>query len=192
MYHNRVKGVGGGFSTPSDREFGSLSGPLNVQQKASPAHFSFGMNTGLSYVLEAAAKNYGEANGFILNFEDGKSTLATLTRTHRIVAGGGYSGCIYSVYSAGHGKYKCIHTARPAGANPAQYINQLHQYAAQQHWQLIHEIPTAGLAGNNGCVTTFFLTRVSYNINPVMVRTVRLQLNSRGISVGRDRWNDPG
>lgn len=195
LYHNRVKGVGGGFTSVSTgviRESATLSAPLNVSQNAQPVRFSFGLNSNFSMLIDVDKKDYAEANGFALMFEDGKSTLATINRAHRIVAGGGYSGCMYSVYSAGLGNYKCIHTARPGGANPDRYLVQLRQYAAAQNWNLIHEIPTAGLAGNNGCVTTFFLTRVSYNVHPVMVRTVRLQLDARGVSVGRHRWSDQG
>jgi hypothetical protein len=194
LYHNRVRGVGGGFAAlgrMSEREFGTVSAAHHVERKASPARFSFGMNSSFSLVIDVDAADYPAANGFVLFFEEALSTVATLTRAHRIVGGGGYSGCLYSVYRTPTGDFKCVHTARPGTANANTYVNELQQYAALQHWVLIRAIPTAGLAGNNGCVTTFFLTRVSYNVNPVVVRTVRLQLNANGLSVGRDRWNDP-
>jgi hypothetical protein len=193
LYHNEVRGVGGGFNMLGTRvipEYGTLSGADHVKQYASPAHFSFGMRD-FKYIIDVDPADYPQANGFALFFDDGWSTLATLTRAQRIAGGGGYSGCLYSVYNVGNGQFKCVHTARPNAADPDVYVNQLRNYAHAQHWVLVHEVPTIGGVGVNGCVTTFLMTRISYTLNPVRVRTVRLRLDRFGFSVGRDRWDDP-
>lgn len=193
LYHNTVRGVGGGFAEMgrrTEKEYGTVSAPHHIERKASPGKFSFNLKN-FSLVIDVEAADYPAANGFVLFFEEDLSTVATITRTHRIVGGGGYSGCMYSVYNVGNGEFKCFHTARPGGANADTYLNELRNYAAAQNWVLIHEVPTVGLAGVGGCVTTFVLTRVSYTLNPVVVRTVRLALDRNGMSVRRDRWNTP-
>ena len=133
------------------------------------------------------------ADGHYLWFEDGWSTVATLTRNQPIVVGGGYSGCLYSVYHAGAGVYKCVHTARPSGVDSETFVGGLRAYAQDQGWTLVHEVTTVTEADNgigiNGCVTTFLATRVDYTINPSpMVRTVRLRQDNLGDSVGQHRY----
>jgi len=133
----------------------------------------------------------GTANGMYLFFEDGWSTVATLNRSQRIVAGGGYSGCLYSVYSTGTGDYKCVHTARPNGPLLDTFVTGIRAYAAEQRWTLVHEVPSIGGVGVGGCVTTSFVTRVSYTINPTpIVHTVRLRENVQGLTVGQTRFMD--
>jgi hypothetical protein len=176
------------MGTRSERESAPVSDPDHIVQKASPGKFSFGLKN-FSLVIDVEAADYPAANGFVLFFEDAWSTVATITRAHRIVGGGGYSGCMYSVYNAGGGQFKCFHTARPGGVNADTYLNYLRVYAAAQNWQLIHEVPTVGVTAPGQ--TVFTLTRVSYTVNPVKVRTVRLVLNQQGMSVRRDRWNTP-
>lgn len=193
LFHNRVRGVGRGFGQlerQNEREWGDISDADHVIRKATPAKFSFGM-TNFSMVIDCDAADYPQANGFALMFEDAKSTVATITHAHRIVAGGGYSGCLYSVYRTPTGDFKCVHTARPGGANVNTYTTALAHYANTQNWVLVHAVPTAGAAQVAGCVTTFCLTRVSYTMNPVIVRTVRLRLDRNGFSVRRHRWNTP-
>ncbi len=172
----------------------TLSEFYRVTEAATPILVTVG--DGPDHNFNMASSTLTAGNGFYLFFEDGWSTVATLTRQQRIVAGGGYSGCLYSVYDAGGGVYKCIHTARPNGAMSDAYVAGIRGYAADQRWRLIHEVPTIadahGGAGVNGCVTTFLVTRVSYTVQPKpVVRTVRLRHNVQGYSVGRDRWDTP-
>jgi hypothetical protein len=136
------------------------------------------------------------ANGFHLAFDEDWSTVATLTRQHRIVVGGGYSGCLYSVYHDGHGNYKCVHTARPAGVRSDAFVVGIRTYARDRRWTLVHEVPTVADgtsgAGIGGCVTTFLATRVSYTTAPTpIVRTVRLRQDAQGRSVHQDRFETP-
>lgn len=192
LYHNRAKGVGGGFGELGARaisEEAVISAPHHLKTLAQPAIFSFNMKN-FSFVIDVTRSTKPASNGSALFFEDGQSTMATITRAHRIVGGGGYSGCMYSVYKAPGGEFKCVHTARPSGANADKYLNELRTYAGLQGWTLVHEVPTVGLIDGN-CTTVFCLTRVSYTINPVVVRTVRLGLDRTGFSVTRHRWNTP-
>lgn len=196
LYHNRSRGFSGAgyVQAAAAEEQGELSGFCHVTQYATPITLTAGAAPNNYFQMQRAPRV--NANAFYLLFEEGKSTLATLTRAHRIVIGGGYSGCLYSVYHTGRGDYKCIHTARPGGPNADTYVQALRLYARDQRWTLIHEVPTVtdGVSGVgiNGCVTTFLATRVSYTTNPrPIVRTVRLRQDSQGNSVDRHRWETP-
>jgi hypothetical protein len=148
------------------------------------------------YFIKVARAPLNTANGFLLSFEDNYSTIATLTRAHPYVVGGGYSGCLYSVYHDGHSEFKCVHTPRPLTAKLDAYVEGIRAYARDRHWTLVHEVSTIKDAhsgpGINGCVTTFMATHVKYIINPrPMVFTVRLRQNAQGVSVGQYRVTTP-
>lgn len=172
----------------------TLSGMYRVQEQATAVMLTKGGGPDNNYSMVASTVLAG--NAFCLFFEDQWSTLATVTRDQRVVAGGGYSGCLYSVYDAGGGAYKCIHTARPSGTMADEYVKGLRRYAADKRWTLIHEVPTVadaqGGAGVNGCVTTYLVTRVDYTVVPKpTVSTVRLRHDNQGNSVRADRWDTP-
>lgn len=193
LYHRRAIGIfGGGFvMSRGFEQDGVLNQASRVQKYATPVTLSADTDR---FRVVRGARN--DTNAYYLGFVDGMSTIATLTRHHRIVVGGGYSGCLYSVYHDGRGSYKCVHTARPGGANADTYVGLLRAYAATNGWTLVHEIPTVTDAvsgvGINGCRTTFLATRVSYTINPrPVVRTVRLRQDSQGNSVHQARWETP-
>ena len=192
LYNRRSAGLtGAGMlgATGGATIFNTLSQFYRVKMEARPVTVSFG--GGPNHLTHFAAAPIGTANGMYLFFADDWSTVATLNRSQRIVAGGGYSGCLYSVYSTGNGDYKCVHTARPNGASRDAYVAGIRAYAADQHWTLVHEVPSTGGVGVNGCVTTSFVTRVSYTIAPTpIVRTVRLRENAQGLTVGQTRFMD--
>ncbi len=153
---------------------------------------------GVDNALNLAGKRVeGEGNGYCLYFNEVQSTVSPLTRTHRTVAGGGYSGCLYSVYYIGGGEYRCIHTPRPGGANAEAWVAGIRGYAADQRWQLVHEVPTVSEPGDggaqvDGCITTYIVTRVSYTVAPnPIVRTVRLRHDAQGRTVRARRWETP-
>jgi hypothetical protein len=198
LYHNHSRGVQGvGYlaATRIIQEQAVLSPTHRVKEFATPITLAVG--GGPDNIISVDHADMNTAMGFALFFEDARSTIATLTRAHRIVVGGGYSGCLYSVYHAGRGVYICVHTARPAdGRDPDRYVFALREYADDQRWTLVHEVPTRndGVSGPgiNGCVTTFLATRVSYTVQPKpVVRTVRLRQDNQGLSVGWDRWETP-
>jgi hypothetical protein len=196
LYRGRSRGFRGvGFvNAAAFEEQADLHHSLYVQQYATPITLAVG--AGPEHYFNMARATRVAANAFYLGFVDGKSTVATLTRAHRIVVGGGYSGCLYSVYHAGAGVYKCVHTARPNNAFMEAYVEGLQLYAQSMRWTLVHAIPTRndGIsgAGIGGCVTTFLATRVSYTVNPnPIVRTVRLRQDAQGNSVHQDRWETP-
>jgi len=196
LFHNRSRGFRGVglLGTVAPLQTATLNGMFRVKQQATPVTVTDG--GGPEHFFNLAAAPLHTANAFYLFFEDAWSTVATLTRQHRIVVGGGYSGCLYSVYHAGAGVYKCIHTARPSGTMSNEYVAGIRAYAAAQRWTLIHEIPTITDAtsgvGINGCVTTLLATRVSYTVQPnAVVRSVRLRQDNQGRSVGQHRWETP-
>ncbi len=195
LYHNRMQGVGGmgvwGARGSSEEKI--FSGAYRVKSSSRPITVSVGDAPANRLAMDDAPT---DGNGRYLFFDDDSSCTGLLTRTHRIVVGGGYSGCLYSVYDVGGGEYQCVHTPRPNTAKKEDFVMALRAYAKDKGWVLIHEVPTVadaqGGVGVNGCVTTFLATRVSYTVAPTpMVRTVRLRLNSMGLSVGRDRWETP-
>jgi len=191
LYRNRAK-VGSGVcyvGTGVPLQTTTLSNFHRVAQRATPITFAPGAAP--DHLFTMARADLAAANAFYLFFEDGWSTVATLNRAHRVVVGGGYSGCLYSVYNAGGGDFKCVHTARPSGPHADSCVDGIRLYARDQGWTLVHEVPTVGAAGVGGCVTTFLATRVSYSVMPnPKVRTVRLRQNMLGRSVAQDRWQD--
>jgi hypothetical protein len=194
LFHNRARRVlgMGTLGAQGPQLVATLSDFYRVTEAATAISTTVGGPPDNSISVVAAPLN---GNGFGLFFQEDWSTVATLTRTHRTVLGGGYSGCLYSVYFAGAGVYKCVHTARPNGATSDAFVAGIRGYAADRGWRLVHEIRTVtdefdGGAGVGGCVTTFFVTRVSYTIAPTpIVRTVRLRQDAQGYSVSRRRWN---
>lgn len=136
-------------------------------------------------------------NGHQLGFQADLTTIATLTRERNICISPGYSGCLFSVYER-NGEYKCCHTSRALGDGDV-YVNELRQFAQNHNWNLVHEVPTRtdnlnGVQnGSNisGCVATIIVCRISYTINPIRVRTVRLRMNNQYISIHRARWVTP-
>lgn len=196
LYHNRSRGFRGVglLGTVAPLQTATLNGMFRVEQQATPITVTVGPGPDNFFNVVNAPLN--TANAFYLFFHDAWSTVATITRQHRIAVGGGYSGCLYSVYHAGGGVYKCVHTARPSGTMSDEYVRGIRAYAAAQRWTLIHEVPTISDAhsgiGINGCVTTFLATRVSYTVQPnPTVRTVRLRQDSQGRSVGQFRVETP-
>jgi hypothetical protein len=198
LFSNRSRGVRGLTWVAGQgalEEGATLHPTYRVREAATPITLAVGGAPEFFFNADRAPKQ--TANGYCLCFEDKWSTVAMLTREHRIVVGGGYSGCLYSVYHAGGGVYMCVHTARPSdGLNADRYVALLRHYAQDQGWTLVHEVPTAndGVsgAGINGCVTTSFATRVGYTVWPnTVVQTVRLRENAQGLSVRRDRWETP-
>jgi hypothetical protein len=159
--------------------------------------------TGVSVTIDGnkfrvAKPNLGQnRHGYVLGYAEGTASIATLTRAHgRICVSPDYSGCLFSVYHY-NGTYKCCHTARDDGDNDV-HVLALRAYAALQNWVLVHEVPTRndnlnGPNGTqvNGCNTTLVVTRISYSINPNVVRTVRLRMNYRYQSIHRVRWTTP-
>lgn len=151
-----------------------------------------GISAGPPQTLSATdSPMWGDAQ--YLMFQLDWSTVADLTRTHRAVVGGGYSGCLYSVYKTQDGKFKCVHTSRSSDVALSDgLVAGLRSYAADQRWTLIHEVPTIGLVENAltgggvpGCRTVFLATRVDYTITPTpVVNTVRLAQDANGRTVG--------
>jgi hypothetical protein len=143
--------------------------------------------------LTFAEGNKENSDGYHLGYDEGWSTVATITRSHTIVISENFSGCLYSVYHTGNGDYKCFHTSRPAGADSDLYVKILRDYARGHRWTLIHEIPTAADGrsgvGINGCTQTTVATHVKYTVAPrPQVHTIRVRLNSQNRSVHQHRW----
>jgi hypothetical protein len=199
--HNRTAMGIGMTCQGGGEQSATLSDGHFVTELATPVTVSFGAAPNYRVTFTAGARN--ATNGYYLFYQDGWSTVATLTRVHRIGASGDFAGCLYSVYHDGTGRYKCVHTSRPSGSKSETYVKHLRKYAADQGWTLVHEIPTTGglptkrFFGRNrpgvpGCQGTFIVTRVSYTVAPKpIVRTIRLRLNNQNLSVAQDRWDTP-
>jgi len=194
LHVNRLRGIG---RRPLDGliDVAHQSRKLNkfcrVREAAGLVTFSYGDSPDYKLNMDLAGTydvpDYRTAHGFYLYYAPGWSTVATLTRAHCAVAAGGFSGCLYSVYKAGNGEYKCVHTDRPGNEYSEAFVKGIHSYAERMRWQLLYEVPTAGLQGVNGCTAVWFVSQVDYTIQPEpIVWTVRLQLDKANLSVARD------
>lgn len=176
--------LGTGILGASSKDFEKdLNGFYRVKELGSAVTVGFDGDGSVRVTKSSKA----DANGVVLWFEDAFSTVVTLNRQVPIALGGGYSGCLYSVYATGTGEFKCVHTARPGNAMSDDFVKGLRDYARDQRWTLVHEVPTVGAAGVAGCVTTFMVSRADYTVHPAAtVRTVRLRQNAQGRSVAQD------
>ena len=84
------------------------------------------------------------------------------------------------------GVFKCAHISRP-GTNSDRLVGLMAAYATSQGWTEIRAVPTVGLIGNNGCTG---IICASYLITNVRIETIRLEINSVGLIVGKTRWID--
>lgn len=189
LQHRRLKGIRGVLNGIP------YSNQINTQHRIKLATTSIKVTKGSppnSY-LTFSETSLADADGFHLGYDEGWSTVATITRSHQVVISENFSGCLYSVYHTGKGEYKCFHTSRPAGSDSDLYVKILRDYARGHRWTLIHEIPTiadgrSGV-GINGCTQTTVATRVKYTVSPrPQVHTIRVRLNSQNRSVHQHRW----
>ena len=194
LYTNAAHSVYGlPATTESFDENATLDAERKIKERATRVTISIKENK--FWVAKPDAEH--KQHGFVLGFEDKFTTVATLSRGFgRICVSPDYSGCLFSVYEH-NGTYKCCHTARGLGDKDV-HVHALREYAANQHWDLVHEVPTINDNLNgangievNGCKATLVVTRISYNINPPVVRTVRLRMNSQYLSIHRVRWTTP-
>ena len=126
-------------------------------------------------------------NGNYLHYADGFSTIANMDVNRRLVVSGNFSGCMYKIFDAGQGAFKCAHIARPGGANSDSLVQLIDIYAGQYGWTPIRSIPTVGLIGTNGCKEVIVLSRLITNTR---IETARLQVNNQGLIVAKDVWAD--
>jgi hypothetical protein len=191
LYRRRIQGVRKNLFARGASDARVISANHKMQYATTPVTVAIDGVAAPIFLNAPAAGNPAAANGVYLFFEDGWSTMADLTRACRIAVGGDYAGCLYSVFDVGGGTYKCIHTARPSGVNAEASVALMANYAMQQGWRLVHQVPTKGLVGQNGCDLIYIATRVSYTVAPrPVVRTARVQLNQQSLIVGVDRWED--
>ncbi len=156
-----------------------------------------------TFTTPAPANLHDRGRGRWLGYAPDWTTFAVANRDCKIVAGRHYRGCLYGVYYTGGGNFVCTHTSRSLPSNVRgasgnalvgleHWVVRLKRYALDRNWQLIHEIPTAGVAnGVVGVDNIGFVTRIMYNINPVEVRTVRVLFNNAGLFIGRHRVDTP-
>ena len=61
-------------------------------------------------------------------------------------------------------------------------------YARQSGWTEIQSVPTAGLVTVAGCTEVYVVSQLFFNQR---IDTIRLQLNSQGLVVGRTLYSTP-
>ena len=134
----------------------------------------------------ASALNSIDFNGSYLHYDAAWSTIANMDVNRRIIVSGNFSGCMFKVYQVSPGVFKCAHISRP-GTNSDQLVTSMAAYATAQGWTEVRAVPTAGLIGSDGCTG---VVCVSYLITNVRIETIRLQINSLGLIVGKTMWVD--
>ncbi len=197
IYHRNVNGFG---IAPANEPIGiTLSDREHIEEMSDPTILGFG--AGVVPRLTFAPVGPGVvANAKVLHYKDHWSTTATANRDCRIVVSRDYRGCLYSVYYTGKGNFVCVHTSRPLSAPTDRadirvgvdhYVVLLLRYALDRDWKLVHQVPTAGVAAQQGLqgINGFgFVTRIHSNINPVEVRTVRVAYDAQSLFLARDRF----
>lgn len=198
LHHNRatsVRGCGTVEATAYQKQ-AVVSARSHIEQRSSAVKVTVDGANAAWFRVDKTAPGTGR-NGYQLGFEVDKTTIAILSRRRNICISPGYSGCLFSVYER-NGEYMCCHTSRALGDGD-RYVNELRQYAQRHHWTPVQEVPTRtdhlnGIQNGsniNGCVATMIVCRISYTINPNIVRTVRLRMNNQFLSIHRARWVTP-
>jgi len=181
-----VTGVGGmpDSSTAVENE---ISGTCRVKYKYSDAAATL---SGTNRLSCAAAANGAQVNGRYLFFQDDWTTAADMDATHTIVVSGKFSGCMWKVFRAGVGLYKCVHIARPGGAGSDALVNLISQGTAVQHkWVEVQSIPTTGMI-QPGVTNEVFLVS-QYHPAASRIKTVAIAVNSQGLVVNHVYHDDP-
>ncbi len=187
-----VRGIGFVGARSYD-ETATLDAPRHIEKKATAVKVTeevFGLLN--FYRVDKTAPGTGR-DGWVLGYEVGGTTVATLNHNRPICVSPDYSGCLFSVYEH-NGHYKCCHTAGAQNDGDV-HVHALQAYAVLQNWVLVHEVPTRtdNLNGHNGsningCVTTVVVTRIGYHVGGNIVRSVRLRMNNQSQSIHRTRW----
>lgn len=140
------------------------------------------------------AERSSDFNGNYVHYADGFATAGAMDMNRPLVVSGNFSGCLWKVYRAPpegvtdgrYAGYKCVHIARPGGANSDALVIKVNAYAQTAGWTEIHAVPTAGFLPPQGeimMVTQFFPN--------VRIDTVRLQISNAGIIVGKTLFSTP-
>ena len=132
--------------------------------------------------LGCTSSNGQNTNGNYLFFEDDWSTVAEMDATHPLVVSGKFSGCLWKVFRSGVGQYKCVHIARPGGAESDALVDLITQGTAVQHqWVEIQAIPTTGMIQPGVTNEVFIVSQ--YLPATGRIKSVALAVNNQGLVV---------
>ena len=183
LNNGSIVGVGASPSSDLENNFRVISDTHKV--KYSFVHMKASIS-GTNKLIMAAAMMSIDFNGSYLHYDAAWSTIANMDVNRRIIASGNFSGCMFKVFKASAGAFKCAHISRP-GTDADRLVGLMDNYAASQGWTEVRAVPTVGLIGTNGCTG---IICVSYLITNGQIQTIRLQVNSLGIIVGKTMWTD--
>ncbi|MSP02880.1 MAG: hypothetical protein EXR07_17810 [Acetobacteraceae bacterium] len=183
LNNGSIVGVGASPSSDAENMFRAISAPHAV--KYSFVHMKAAISAANKLTMASALASI-DFNGSYLHYDAAWSTIANMDVNRRIVASGNFSGCIFKVYMVSPGFFKCAHISRP-GTDSDRLVGLMGTYATSQGWTEIRSVPTVGLIGNNGCTG---IICVAYLITNVQIQTIRLEINSVGLIVGKTMWTD--
>ncbi len=182
LNNGSIAGVGASPSSDDENLFRAISAPQKV--KYSFVHMKASLNG--NRLSMASALRSIDFNGSYLHYDAAWSTIANMDVNRRIIVSGNFSGCMFKVYKVSPGVFKCAHISRP-GTDSDKLVGMMAAYANSEGWTEIRAVPTVGLIGNNGCSG---IICVSYLITNVRIETIRLEINSLGMIVGKTMWID--
>ncbi|KAA6458634.1 hypothetical protein DYQ86_18935 [Acidobacteria bacterium AB60] len=162
-----------------------ISGTCRVKYKYADSAMALSGTNRLSCAPAPAG-----ANGRYLFFQDDWTTAADMDATHPIVVSGKFSGCMWKVYRTGVGQYKCLHIARPGGAESDLLVQLVTQGTAVQHkWVEVQSIGTAGMI-QPGVTNEVFLVS-QFVPGTSRIKSVALAVNNQGMVVNHVYRDDP-
>ncbi|HEY1930996.1 MAG TPA: hypothetical protein VGG99_03205 [Acetobacteraceae bacterium] len=183
LNNGSIVGVGASPSSDDENMFRVISATDKV--KYSFVHMKASIS-GTNKLVMASALRSIDFNGSYLHYDASWSTIANMDVNRRIIVSGNFSGCMFKVYKASPGVFKCAHISRP-GTDSDRLVGLMAHYATSEGWTEIRAVPTVGLIGTGGCTG---IICVSYLITNTQIQTIRLQINSQGLIVGKTMWTD--
>ena len=131
-------------------------------------------------------------NGNYVHFADGWATAGTMDINRTLVISGNFSGCLWRIYrvppdgaaaGAASDVFKCIHIARPGGAQSDAVVALVTAHATAAGWTLMQEVPSVGFIPPQGEV--MMVSRMTHNRT---IETVRLQISNMGVITGKTKF----
>jgi len=183
LNNGSIVGVGASPSSDAETMFRTISATDAV--KYSFVHMKAAISAANKLTMASALMSL-DFNGSYLHYDAAWSTIANMDVNRRIIVSGNFSGCMFKVYKASPGVFRCAHISRPGG-DADRLVGLMANYATSQGWTEVRAVSTVGLIGNNGCTG---ITCVSYLITNVEIQTIRLQINSIGMIVDKTMWVD--
>jgi hypothetical protein len=128
--------------------------------------------------LTFAQATPGGGNGTYLYFCDDWATVTTLDQNHPVAVSGNFSGCLWKVFrTPTNNVFKCSHISRPGGIDNNAIVSLItNGYGVTHRWTTVHEVPSLGYIGVNGCTGVVMASQLLSN----RIDSIALGINGMG------------